>query len=79
VNTSLRAVIRQRRQYALRATRRNEGPNLKNMCLLNVKDGVIPALLQLALQVIIIIMMMILTLTLTLTLNLTLNLTLTLI
>ena len=47
---SLRAIIKQRRQWALRATRRNEGPNVNNQRLLNIKDGVIPALLHLALQ-----------------------------
>lgn len=35
-----------RRQWALRAARRNEGPNVSNQKLLNMKDGVIPALLQ---------------------------------
>ena len=49
-NMSLRAIIKQRRQWALRATRRNEGPNVNNQRLLNIKDGVIPALLHLALQ-----------------------------
>ena len=50
-NTSLRSIIKQRRQWALRATRRNEGPNVTNQRLLNVRDGVIPALLHLALKV----------------------------
>lgn len=35
-----------RRQWALRAARRNEGPNVSNQKLLNMRDGVIPALLQ---------------------------------
>ena len=46
-NVSLRTLIKQRRQWALRATRRHEGPNRANQKLLNVKDGVIPTLLQL--------------------------------
>ena len=49
-NTSLRSIIKQRRQWALRATRRNEGPNVTNQRLLNVRDGIIPALLHLALK-----------------------------
>lgn len=46
-NMSLRTLIKQRRQWALRATRRKEGPNAINQKLLNVQDGVIPALLVL--------------------------------
>lgn len=48
-NMSLRTLIKQRRQWALRATRRNEGPNEANQRLINIKDGVIPALLQMSL------------------------------
>ncbi len=46
-NMSLRQLIKQRRQWALRATRRKEGPNVMNQKLLNMQDGVIPALLVL--------------------------------
>ena len=45
-NMSLRTIIKQRRQWALRATRRNEGPNIPNQRLLNIKDGVIGSLLH---------------------------------
>lgn len=46
-NISLRTLIKQRRQWALRTTRRAEGPNFPNQRLLNIRDGVIPALLKL--------------------------------
>lgn len=46
-NMTLRQLIKQRRQWALRATRRKEGPNVMNQKLLNIQDGVIPALLTL--------------------------------
>ena len=46
-NMTLRQLIKQRRQWALRATRRKEGPNSINQKLLNIQDGVIPALLTL--------------------------------
>lgn len=49
-NMSLRTIIKQRRQWALRATRRNEGPNKANQIMINVKDGVITALLELSLM-----------------------------
>jgi len=49
-NMSLRTIIKQRRQWALRATRRIEGPNTVNQKLINVRQGVIPALLELCLQ-----------------------------
>ena len=49
-NMSLRTIIKQRRQWALRATRRVEGPNVANQKLINVREGIIPALLQLCLQ-----------------------------
>ena len=49
-NQSLRTIIKQRRQWALRATRRIEGPNNINQRLINVKDGIIPALLELCLR-----------------------------
>lgn len=49
-NMSLRTIIKQRRQWALRASKRNEGPNFANQKLINMKDGVIPALLQLCLR-----------------------------
>lgn len=49
-NMSLRTIIKQRRQWALRATRRIEGPNSANQKLINVRQGVIPALLELCLQ-----------------------------
>jgi hypothetical protein len=45
-NLSLRSLIKQRRQWALRAARRIEGPNTANQKLLNIKDGVLPALLE---------------------------------
>jgi hypothetical protein len=45
-NLSLRSLIKQRRQWALRAARRIEGPNIANQKLLNIKDGVLPALLE---------------------------------
>jgi hypothetical protein len=46
-NMSLRNLIKQRRQWAVRVTRRNEGPNKINQQLLNMRDGVIPTLLHL--------------------------------
>ena len=46
-NLSLRSLIKQRRQWAIRVTRRNEGPNVMNQKLMNVKDGIIPTLLHL--------------------------------
>jgi hypothetical protein len=50
-NISLRTIIKQRRQWALRAVRRNEGPNHENLKILNVGSGAVPALLELCLQV----------------------------
>lgn len=49
-NMSIRTLIKQRRQWALRNARRIEGPNFKNQKLLNVKDGVIPDLLELCIK-----------------------------
>lgn len=49
-NMSLRTIIKQRRQWALRATRRLEGPNSLNQKMINMRDGVVPALLALALR-----------------------------
>lgn len=49
-NLSLRSLIKQRRQWALRAARRVEGPNNNNMKLINVKDGVIQSLLELCIR-----------------------------
>ena len=49
-NMSLRTIIKQRRQWALRAARRREGPNMVNQKDINVKDGVIPALLEMCLR-----------------------------
>ena len=49
-NQSLRTIIKQRRQWALRATRRIEGPNNLNQKLINMADGIIPALLELCLR-----------------------------
>ena len=49
-NLSLRALIKQRRQWALRAARRVEGPNLSNMKLINIRDGIIPSLLELCIK-----------------------------
>ncbi|KAJ1435312.1 armadillo-type protein [Ochromonadaceae sp. CCMP2298] len=49
-NMSLRTTIKQRRQWALRTARRREGPNAANQQQLNIRDGVIPALLQIALK-----------------------------
>lgn len=46
-NLSLRSIIKQRRQWALRAARRMEGPNVSNQKLLNIRDGVLISLLQL--------------------------------
>ena len=46
-NVSLRTLIKQRRQWALRKTRRHEGPNRINQRLINMKEGVIPTLLEL--------------------------------
>lgn len=43
-NLSVRSIIKLRRQYAMRATRRLEGPNTFNQRLLNVEDGVIQSL-----------------------------------
>jgi predicted nucleic acid-binding Zn-ribbon protein len=45
-NLSLRSLIKQRRQWALRAARRVEGPNYENQKLLNIKDGVLISLLE---------------------------------
>jgi hypothetical protein len=44
---SVRTIVRQRRQYALRAARRFEGPNMENMKLLNVKEFVVKELIDL--------------------------------
>jgi hypothetical protein len=49
-NMSLRTIIKQRRQWALRATRRLEGPNATNQQMINMRDGVVPSLLQLAVK-----------------------------
>jgi HEAT repeat protein len=49
-NLSLRSIIKQRRQWALRAARRIEGPNIANQKLLNVRDGVLLSLLQLCVE-----------------------------
>ena len=49
-NMSLRTIIKQRRQWALRAAKRREGPNTANQRQLNVRDGVIPSLLEMSLQ-----------------------------
>ncbi|KAJ1433290.1 hypothetical protein B484DRAFT_478420 [Ochromonadaceae sp. CCMP2298] len=49
-NMSLRTIIKQRRQWSLRAARRREGPNVANQKQLNIRDGVIPSLLQMALK-----------------------------
>jgi hypothetical protein len=49
-NMSLRTIIKQRRQWALRAARRREGPNTANQRQLNVRDGVIPSLLEMSLK-----------------------------
>ena len=46
-NASLRTIIKQKRQWALRAQRRKEGPNLENMRKINMHDGVIPTLITL--------------------------------
>lgn len=45
-NVSIRTMIKQRRQWALRAARRKEGPNVLNLKDINVKDGVIPTLVK---------------------------------
>ena len=47
---SKRSLVRQRRQWALRATRRLEGPNEENQTLLNMKSGIIPSLLEICEQ-----------------------------
>ena len=47
---SLRTIIKQRRQWALRATRRLEGPNTSNQKMINMRDGIIPSLLKLAVK-----------------------------
>lgn len=49
-NMSIRTLIKQRRQWALRNAKRIEGPNFKNQKLLNVKDGVISDLLELCIK-----------------------------
>lgn len=49
-NLSLRSIIKQRRQWALRAARRVEGPNVSNQKLLNVRDNVLTSLLEICLQ-----------------------------
>jgi len=46
-NASLRTIIKQKRQWALRAQRRREGPNLENMRKINMVDGIIPTLISL--------------------------------
>lgn len=46
-NASVRTIIKHRRQYALRAFRRSEGPNASNQRLINMEDGIIPSLLDL--------------------------------
>lgn len=46
-NASLRTIIKQKRQWALRAQRRKEGPNMENMRKINMADGVIPTLVAL--------------------------------
>lgn len=48
-NMSLRTIIKQRRQWALRAAKRREGPNISNQRQINVRDGVITSLLQMCL------------------------------
>lgn len=49
-NLSLRSIIKQRRQWALRAARRVEGPNPSNQKLLNIRDQVLTSLLDMCLQ-----------------------------
>jgi hypothetical protein len=49
-NSSLRSIIKQRRQWALRAARRVEGPNVSNQKLLNVRDKVLTSLLEICLE-----------------------------
>ena len=46
-NASLRTIIKQRRQFALRAKRAKEGPNLQNLGTLNMQDGIIGTLVYL--------------------------------
>lgn len=46
-NMSIRTIIKQRRQWALRAARRQEGPNMENLKLLNVHDNVVQELTHL--------------------------------
>lgn len=46
-NASLRTIIKQRRQFALRAKRAKEGPNLQNLQTLNMRDGIIGTLVKL--------------------------------
>lgn len=46
-NMSIRTIIRQRRQWALRAAKRQEGPNMENLKLLNVHDNIVQELTHL--------------------------------
>lgn len=46
-NMSIRTIIKQRRQWALRAAKRQEGPNMENLKLLNVHDHVVQELTRL--------------------------------
>eukprot|EP00981_Chlorochromonas_danica_P002320 scaffold446_cov183-Ochromonas_danica.AAC.19 len=45
---SLRTYIKQRRQWALRANKRREGPSYANQKLLNIRDQVLPILFELS-------------------------------
>jgi hypothetical protein len=49
-NASIRTIIKEKRQWALRAQRKKEGPNLANMRTISVEDGVIPTLVQVCQQ-----------------------------
>lgn len=46
----IRSIIKQKRQYALVASKRLEGPNTLNQQQINVKEGIIPSLLSLSLN-----------------------------
>jgi hypothetical protein len=49
-NASIRTIIKQKRQWALRAQRKKEGPNLVNMRTISVEDGIIPTLVKVCRQ-----------------------------
>jgi hypothetical protein len=45
-NASIRTIIKEKRQWALRAQRKKEGPNLVNMKSINIADGIVQTLVK---------------------------------